>query len=437
MGNTTMIDMKEYQQRRQKFMAAMLPNSIAIIPGAKEYMRNWDNPFPYRQNNDFYYLTGFNEPESVAVLFDNTYWLFNRPRDPAMEIWNGRRQGQAGAEQNYLADKAFDIQLLKEKLPELLKDREVLYFPFGRQMEWDRVIQQSINTLRVKVRAGIAVPEMIVNPEKILHEMRLHKSPAEINVMKKAAEISINAHLCAMKRCQPGMYEYELQAAMYEIFIQSGSLSPAYQPIIGSGENSCILHYNENNKKIENGDIVLIDSGCEYQNYASDITRSFPANGKFSPEQKAVYNVCLAAQTEAMKLVKPGLPWPSLQETVIKTITEGLVDIGLLKGSVQDLIDQKAYFKFYMHGAGHFLGLDTHDVGNYKPNKQWRPLESGMAFTIEPGIYIAKDDAVDERFWNIGIRIEDNILVTETGFENLTERLPKTVDEIESLMQGK
>jgi len=432
---TNLIEMKEYQQRRQAFMKKMLPNSIALFPSAPEILRNWDNPYPYRQNNDFYYLTGYNEPESIAVLFDNTFWLFNRPRDPSMEIWNGRRSGQEGAEKNYHADKAFDSQTFNEKLLELLKDKEILYFAFGRQMHWDRVINNAINTLRIKVRTGIAVPQTIINPETIVHEMRMHKSPAEIKTMKKAAEISIKAHSRAMQTCSPLKYEYELQAVMFETFLQSGSLSPAYQPIIGAGENSCILHYNENNKQIQEGEIVLIDSGCEYQNYASDITRSFPANGKFSSEQKAVYDVVLKAQLEAITKIKPGTPWPHLQETVVKVITQGLVDIGLLKGNVQDLIEQKAYFKFYMHGAGHLLGLDTHDVGNYKPNNAWRNLEPGMVLTIEPGIYIAKDDSVDKRFWDIGIRIEDNILVTESGHENLTEKLAKTTDEIEALMK--
>lgn len=432
----SIVTSKEYQQRRETFMKKMAPHSIAIIPSAPEQHRTGDQSFLFRPNNDFYYLTGFEEPESVAVLFDNQFYLFNRPRDQLMEIWNGRRAGQEGAEKIYCADKAFSIEEFETQLIELLKNREVLYFAFGRQMHWDRIISNTINKLRAKIRAGINVPQTIINPEIYLHEMRLHKSPDEIKTMKKAAEISIKAHIKAMQACKPGKYEYELQAVMVEEFLRSGSFTPAYNPIIGSGENSCILHYFENNKPIQNGDIVLIDAGCEFENYASDITRSFPANGKFSPEQKLIYNLVLKAQLAGIEQVKPGTSYPAIQETVVKVITEGLVELGLLSGKIDDLIEQKAYQVFYMHNAGHWLGLDTHDVGSYKPNNEWRKLAPGMVLTVEPGIYIsANTPGVDEKWWNIGIRIEDDVLVTEKGHEVITGGLIKTIDDIEALMK--
>lgn len=433
----SIVTTTEYQQRRENLLKKMAPQSIAIIPSAQEHNRTGDSHFLFRPNSDFYYLTGFEEPEAVAVLFDDQFLLFNLPRDPLMEIWNGKRAGQEGAEKNYGAHKAFSIEIFETQLIELLKNRDVLYFAFGRQMRWDRIINNTINKLRAKVRAGINVPQTIINPEIYLHEMRLHKSPAEISTMKKAAEISTRAHIKAMQNCKPGKYEYELQAVMLEEFTRSGSFSPAYNSIIGSGENSCILHYHENNKQIQNGEIVLIDAGCEFENYASDITRCFPANGKFSPEQKAIYNLVLKTQLAGIEKVKPGTLYPAIQETVVKIITEGLVELGLLSGNIDDLIQQKSYQLFYMHNAGHWLGLDTHDVGNYKPNNEWRKLAPGMVLTVEPGIYIsAHTPGVDQKWWNIGIRIEDDVLVTEKGNEIITGRLLKNIDDIEALMKA-
>lgn len=433
----TIVTADEYQNRRKAFCEKMLPNSIAIVPSSPECIRSADQHFPYRAQSDFYYLTGFEEPEAIAVFFEDQFWLFNRPRDVLMEIWNGRRAGQEGAKQQYGADNALPFETFETHLLDLLKNREVLYFAFGRQMHWDRLIHHAINQLRAKVRAGVNVPQQIINPEIYLHEMRLHKSAKEIATMKKAAEISMEAHVCAMQACRPGKYEYELQAVMQEVFLRSGSFSPAYYPIIGSGENSCILHYHENNRQIQNGDIVLIDAGCEFENYACDITRSFPANGKFSPEQKAIYEIVLEAQLTAIEKVKPGTAYPVMQETAVEVITKGLVAIGLLKGKVKTLIEQKAWQTFYMHNAGHWLGLDTHDVGNYKPHEAWRQLAPGMVLTVEPGIYIAPHTPnVDEKWWNIGIRIEDDVLVTEKGNEVLTGKLVKKVADIEALMRG-
>jgi Xaa-Pro aminopeptidase len=436
------IPASEYQQRRQQLVNQLQPNSITIIPGATEIMRNGiDNHFQFRQNSDFYYVTGFDEPDAIAVLLKDasstSYLLFNRPRDPVMEIWNGRRAGQEGAVKHFGADQAFDIHEFEQKLPELLQGREVLYFAFGRQMHWDRIINKYINRLREKLRSGVSVPHTIINPETYLHEMRLHKSATEIATMRKANDISIEAHIKAIQHCKPGKYEYELQAVMTETFLRHGSHSYAYYPIVGTGENSCILHYQENKHQINDGDIVLIDAGCEYENYSSDITRSFPANGKFTAEQRAIYDIVLNAQVETLKIVKPGTVYPLMQETVAKIITEGLISLGLLKGNLSDLIAKQAYTTFYMHRSGHWLGLDTHDVGNYKPNNDWRKLASGMVLTVEPGIYISPNTPnVDKKWWGIGIRIEDDVLVTEKGCESFTQALPKTINDIEALMRG-
>ena len=431
------VSQEEYRRRRIKFMNKMLPGSIAIIPAAPECVRTGDNLYEYRQNNDFYYLTGFNEPQAIAVLFDQQYWLFNRPRDLLMETWHGKRTGQEGAEKAYYADKAFDSESFKKTLPDLLKNRDVLYFAFGRQMQWDRIINRAINDLRNKIRAGITIPETIINPEIYIHEDRVFKSPAEIETLQKAIDISIEGHIKAMQICAPQKYEYELQAAIVETFIRNGSLSSAYPPIIGAGPNSCILHYTDNNAQLDINDIVLIDAGCEFQHYASDITRSFPVSGKFSAEQKIIYNIVLTAQLEALKEIKSGLPWSVMQNTVVNTLTEGLISIGLLKGNQEDLIEQKAYTRFYMHSAGHFLGLDTHDAGSYTTAQEWRKLAPGMVLTIEPGLYISSGPDIDKRWWNIGIRIEDDVLITEQGCQILSEKLPKTCEDIEALMRYK
>lgn len=438
----TIVSASEFKERRQKFSDQLQTNSIAIIPGASEILRNGiDNSFQFRQNSDFYYLTGFNEPEAVAVIIKENnstrYILFNRPSDPLMEIWHGRRTGQEGALKVYHADESYSIDEFQKKLPALLEGHELLYFTFGKQMTLDIKINKTINRLREKLRSGVKVPQAVINPEVILHEMRLHKSDAEIQTMRKANQISIEGHRKAMQICKPGKYEYELQAAMTEIFMRHGSLSYAYSPIVGAGENSCILHYSENNAQIQENDIVLIDAGCEHENYSSDITRSFPANGKFSSEQRAIYEIVLKAQLDTLQMIKPGIPFPSIQENVARIITEGLVELGILKGNVNELIEQNAFTTFYMHRAGHWIGLDTHDMGNYKPNNEWRKLVPNMVLTVEPGIYISSNTPnVDKKWWGIGIRIEDDVLITQEGCESFTASLPKTIDDIEALMRG-
>lgn len=434
-----MITQQEYAQRRKNFFEKMGKNTIAIFPASPEYVRSGDTHFAYRQNSDLYYLTGFSEPEAVAVLISDRdkyeYILFNRPRDAFSELWYGKRAGQDGAKKNYAVDQAFSINDFLEKLPELLLNRDTLYYAIGRNLEFDENILNAINKLRHKVRSGIGAPITIVNSETILHEMRLIKSTNEIDLMRKAAQISSAAHIKAMQTCRPGLYEYQIEAELLHEFFNNGCRSVAYNPIIGGGENSCILHYQDNNAELKNGDVLLIDAGGEYQNYSSDITRTFPVNGRFNQEQKAIYEIVLTAQLEGIKQVKSGSPWPQIQQTMVQVITEGLVKLGLLQGHVNDLIETKAYQTFYMHNSGHWLGLDTHDVGSYQVDGKWRDLDAGMVLTVEPGIYIAANTPnVDAKWWNIGIRIEDDVLVTKNGCDVLSASLPKEISEIEQLM---
>ncbi len=434
-----MISQQEYQQRRQHLMQQMGEKSIAIIAAAPEYLRNNDAHYRYRQNSDFYYLTGFSEPEAVAVLIPGNnsgeYILFNRQRNPEQELWTGRRVGQEAAITDYAATQSFAIEQLEMKLPELLQQRRRIYYAVGREKNLDNLILHSIDRLRGMVRTGINAPDTFINIEHLIHEMRLRKSHAEIELMRKAAQISVAAHNRAMRACKTAQYEYELEAELLYEFHRGGCTAPAYTSIVGGGENSCILHYTENNKILANGDLVLIDAAGEYQNYAADITRTFPFNGKFSAEQKAIYNLVLEAQSAGIAQIKPGNPWNQVQEVIVNIITQGLVDLGILKGDVKTLIESKAYRAFYMHNSGHWLGLDVHDVGHYKTGDTWRLLEVGNVLTVEPGVYIAANNAeVDKKWWNIGVRIEDDVLVTEDGYDILSKDLPKTVEAIEALM---
>lgn len=430
--------MMEFAKRRKALMRQIGPNGIVILPSAPAVQRNGDYDYPYRQNSDFYYLTGFNEPESVMVLAPNRkegeFILFNRVKNRAEEIWTGWRTGQEGACKNFLADQAFPIHELEARLPELLEGREEIHYPVGIDKNFDKILLGGLNKIRNKIRSGLQSPIAFVDIVNSLHEMRLIKTPEEIKLMRKAAEISAAAHVRAMRACKPGMYEYELEAELSYEFQRHGARYVAYASIIGSGANSCILHYNDNNQKIADGSIVLIDAGAEYDCYAADITRTFPANGRFSPEQKAIYDIVLEAQLAGIKAIKPGASFDASQTAIVKIITEGLVELGILKGKVSELIEKKAYFDYYMHKSGHWLGLDVHDVGRYKVNGKWRKLEPGMVLTVEPGIYIAADSKAHKRWHNIGVRIEDDILVTKTGRDVLSHGAPKTIAEIESLM---
>jgi Xaa-Pro aminopeptidase len=434
-----MIKMSEYAKRRKSLMQRVGAKGIVILYAAPEILRNADTLFPYRQNSDFYYLTGFNEPDAVMVLAPKRkageYILFNRVRDRDREVWDGPRAGQEGARKEYQADQSFPIENFEKMLPELLADRETIHHQFGADAECDEVIFSAVNELRGKIRGGLQAPITLVDVMPTIHEARLFKSSAEIDSMSRAAEITAEAHIAAMRACEPGMYEYELEAELTYAFQRNGARFAAYPSIVGAGRNSCILHYVTNNQQVRNGDLVLIDAGAEVDNYASDVTRTFPANGKFNAEQKAIYELVLASQIAGIKAVKPGAPWNSIQNAILKVLTQGLIDLKILKGRCDDLIAKEAYMPFYMHKSGHWLGLDVHDVGRYKLGDKWRTLEAGQVLTVEPGLYISADTpGVDKRWHNIGVRIEDDVVVTKQGPHVMTAQIPKTVEDVEATM---
>jgi Xaa-Pro aminopeptidase len=403
-------------------------------------IRNGDSHYAYRQQSDFYYLTGFEEPEAVAILAPKRkggeFILFNRTHNPNEEIWTGPRAGQTGAQKIFGADEAYPIDQLSKKLPELLTGREEIHYTLGANSTFDTLLLDTLNKLRDKIRSGTQSLLAFMDLTHTVHEMRLIKSAEEIILMRKAAEISAAAHRRAMTVCRPGINESQLEAEITYQFQMNGARYQAYTPIVGSGINSCTLHYNNNDRIIKDKSIVLVDAGCEYQNYASDISRSFPANGRFTAEQREIYDLVLSAQLAGIKTVRPGVEWCAIQNTVVKIITQGLIDLKLLKGNLHDLIEKKAYTKFYMHGVGHWLGLDVHDVGRYKSHNKWRRLQPGMVLTVEPGIYIpAGTSGVPKKWHNIGIRIEDDVLVTATGNEVLSSGAPKLINDIEAIMK--
>ena len=433
------ISRTEFARRRKQLMAQMEPNSIAIVPAAPERPRSRDTEYHYRQDSDFLYLSGFEEPQAVLVLIPGRdhgeYVLFVRERNREREIWDGYRAGPEGACSEFDADDAFPIDDIDEILPGLLEGRQRVYYSMGKDSEFDKHVMDWVNTIRAKVRSGATPPGEFLDLSHFLNDMRLFKSAAELRVMKEAGEISARAHVRAMKASKPGVMEYQLEAEIMHEFQMSGARFPAYNSIVGGGKNGCILHYIENSASLKNGDLVLIDAGCELDYYAADITRTFPVNGKFSPEQKALYDICLQAQLEAIAECKPGKHWNDPHEATVRVITEGLVKIGLLEGDVKELIASEAYKEFYMHRAGHWLGMDVHDVGDYKVGGEWRVLEPGMVMTVEPGIYVAPDnERVAKKWRGIGIRIEDDVVITKDGNEVLTKDVPKTVAEIEALM---
>ena len=429
----------EFSRRRKQLMQGMDKDAIAILPAAPERTRNRDVEYSYRPDSDFYYLTGFAEPESVAVLIPGRahgeYIIFCRERDPEMETWNGRRAGLDGAIEDFGADDAFPISDIDEILPGLLENKDRVYYTMGANPDFDRQVMEWINLLRKKSRSGVHTPNEFVALDHLLHDMRLYKSAAEVKAMRKAAQISAVAHKRAMAVCEPGMMEYQLEAELLHSFMQQGARHPAYPSIVGGGENGCILHYTENSDKLKKGDLVLIDAGCEYNYYASDITRTFPVGGRYSKAQRALYELVLQAQDAALEQVKPGNTWNQPHDAAVKVMTRGLVELGLLKGKIANLIKKNAYKRFYMHRTGHWLGMDVHDVGEYKVGDEWRVLEPGMVLTIEPGLYIPNGSkGIAKKWWNIGIRIEDDVLVTRDGHEVLSADVPKSVEEIEALM---
>lgn len=433
------ISGREYARRRKELMSLMGPNSIAIVPAAQLLVRNRDVEYPFRQDSDFHYLSGFDEPDAVLVLLparkQGQVVLFCQERDPEKELWHGYRAGPEGACADYGADDAFPISDIDEILPGLIEGRERVFYAMGRAPQFDRQIMDWINTIRSKVRSGAHPPGEFVDLDHLLHEMRLLKTPAELKLMRRAARVSAAAHIRAMETARAGLNEYHLEAELHHEFMSSGCRKWAYPPIVGGGDNGCILHYIDNNQVLKDGDLVLIDAGCELDGYAADITRTFPVNGVYSEPQRQLYQVCLDAQLAAIDSIKPGVSWDLPHEVAVRVITEGLLRLGLLKGQLSRLIENNACQPFYMHRTGHWLGLDVHDVGDYKIGEQWRELEPGMVLTVEPGIYVSPGNTKVAKKWRgMGIRIEDDVVVTREGCEVLSRDAPKQLDEIEALM---
>lgn len=428
-----------FEKRRQEFLQK-LGNGVAILRNPDEIIRNNDAHYKYRTDSDFYYLTGFSEPNSVAVFAPNhpehKFIMFVRPRDPERETWDGKRAGLEGAVNEYGADIAFDIKDLDTKLVDYVKTTDTLYYTIGAYPDFDIKMIDMLTTLRRKGRAGEYAPSTITETGKLIHEMRLFKTEEEVELMRKANTITQEAHRQAMKTVKPGMYEYEIEGLIDNVFRRSGCYSAAYNSIVGTGVNATILHYTENNKELKDGDLLLIDAGAEHEFYAGDITRTFPVNGKFTQAQRDVYEVVLDAKRQATEMVKPGIRFIDIHNKAVEVLTEGMVKIGLLKGDVETLIKDEKYKQFYMHKTGHWLGMDVHDVGRYfEKDHSSRTLEEGMVMTIEPGLYIQEGTKdVPEQYIGIGIRIEDDILVTKNGYENLSAGLPDGVEEIEQLM---
>ena len=433
------IPKSEYARRRKALMAQMVPNSIAILPAAAVAIRNRDVEHVYRQDSDFQYLSGFPEPEAVIALIPGREHgedvPFGRERNAERELWDGLRAGQEGAVRDFGADDAFPISDIDDILPGLIEGRDRVYSSIGSHPEFDRHLMDWINSIRSKARLGAQPPNEFEALDHLLHDMRLYKSAAEIKVMRRAADISARAHVRAMQACRAGLHEYSLEAELDYEFRKGGAKMPAYGSIVAAGRNACILHYQQNDAVLRDGDLVLIDAGCEIECYASDITRTFPVSGRFSPEQKAIYELVLEAQQAAFAAIGPDKHWNQAHEATVQVITQGLVRLGLLKGEVDELIARDAHRAFYMHRAGHWLGLDVHDVGEYKVGGEWRVLEPGMTLTVEPGIYIAPDNlSVAKKWRGIGVRIEDDVVVTKKGCEILTGAVPKSVADIEALM---
>jgi Xaa-Pro aminopeptidase len=430
----------EFTRRRRQLMKMMGKGAIAILPAVPEKSRNGDVSYHYRPDSDFFYLTGFAEPEAVAVLIPGRahaeYVLFVRDRDPTRETWDGRRAGPEGATREFGADDAFPVGDIDDILPGLMENCARVYYTMGTHPEFDQRVIGWVNALKAQSRTGVMPPQEFVALDHLLHDMRLFKSRGELDAMRHAAKIGVAAHKRAMRFARPGRREYEVMAEILHEFRRNNA-DISYHPIVGSGANACILHYHENSEELHDGDLLLIDAGCEYDLYASDITRTFPVSGRFKPEQRAVYEVVLEAQHAAIGKIRPGNHWNEPHDAAVKAITHGLVKLGILKGKVPSLIKEGAYRKFFMHRTGHWLGMDVHDVGDYKLGEQWRVLEAGMALTVEPGIYIpAGTRGVARRWWNIGVRIEDDVAVTRDGNEVLTAGLAKDPDAIEKLMNA-
>lgn len=428
----------DFRRRRKDLMDIMGPDTIAVLPNAPIANRNRDVDYNYRGDSNFHYLSGFDEPESVIVIVPGRphgeYLLFCRERDLNKEIWDGYRAGQEGAIDLYHADDSYPISDLDDILPGLLEGKEKAFYTMGKIASFDQRMVGWLNHLRNASRQGKQSPTEIIELDHTLNELRLYKSSNEIKAMRYAADVSAQAHIRAMQFTKPGQWEYQVEAEIIHEFMKNDCRSPAYPSIVGGGENGCILHYIENNHRLKNNDLLLIDAGAEYDYYAADITRTFPVNGTFNKQQKALYNLVLDAQKAAIDEVKPGNHWNQPHETAVAVLTEGLLELGLLKGKLSKLIKKEQYREFYMHRTGHWLGMDVHDVGDYKVGGEWRELEPGMVLTVEPGLYIRDPDHIDKKWHFTGIRIEDDVLVTKTGHDVLSKAAPKEVDDIEALM---
>jgi Xaa-Pro aminopeptidase len=440
--------MTNFAARRARLAAQMLPGAVAVLPTAPEAPRNGDSDYPYRHDSYFYYLTGFTEPESVLVLVaargerPARAILFCREKNLEREIWDGYRHGPDGARIAFGMDEAWPIAELDARLPDLLADAPALYYATASNAALDVQVAGWIKTVRARSRSGVTAPAAFHNLLPLLDEMRLIKDEDEQATMQRAGSISGNAHARAMRAARPGLHEYALEAELLYEFRRNGAQFPAYTPIVASGPNACVLHYNVNDRLMQDGDLVLIDAGCELNGYASDITRTFPVNGRFTPAQRTLYELVLAAQDAAFAAIQPGRPYTAFHEAALRVLVQGMLDLGLIPAgtfdSVEDAIAAKAHVAFYMHGTGHWLGMDVHDTGAYRDltvaDKPSRPLQPGMVLTVEPGIYVRPAAGVPEEYWNIGIRIEDDVVVTEDGYRLLTASAPKTVEEIEALV---
>jgi Xaa-Pro aminopeptidase len=431
------MDTAPFRARRDRLIERM-GEGVALIPTAPERLRNRDATYPYRADSYFHYLTGFPEPEAVLVLVagaEPRSILFCRERDAEKEIWDGYRHGPEGAKENFGFDEAHAITDLDARLADLLADQPALWFSLGHDAVWDARIAAALNAVRAQSRAGKRAPAAVRDVRVVLDDMRLIKDMHEIGLLRRAADIAAGAHRRAMRAARPGRFEYELEAELLHEFRRHGCQFPAYTPIVASGAGACVLHYVDNAKQIADGDLILIDAGGELDGYASDITRTFPANGRYSGPQADVYDLVLDAQTVAIAAIKPGATFMSPHDAAVRVLAQGMIDLKLLEGSVDGVIESEAYKRFYMHRTGHWMGLDVHDAGEYKAGEEWRVLEPGMVLTVEPGCYIRPGDDVPEAFWNIGVRIEDDALLTATGCDIITAAAPKTIADIEALMR--
>jgi len=431
-----------YADRRRR-LAQAIGEGVAVIPTAPERVRNRDAHYPYRFDSYFYYLTGFTEPEAVLFVTGGAAAksvLFCRPRDAEREIWDGHRYGPDGAREVFGIDEAHTIDTLDAQAPTLLADRPALHVHLGEDPGWDRRLVGWLNALRAQCRTGVTAPPEIRDVRALLDDMRLVKDAHELKTMRRAAAITADAHRRAMRATRPGVHEYEVEAELLYEFRRRGAQAPAYTPIVAGGANACVLHYVENDAPLKDGELLLIDAGCEVDGYAADVTRSFPVNGRYSGPQRELYELVLAAQAAAIAEVKPGAAWEAPHDAAVKTLAQGFIDTGLCQGSVDAVIESGDYKRFYMHRTSHWLGMDVHDVGRYHQNGAPRPLEPGFVLTIEPGLYIANNAAnadVDPRFFNIGVRIEDDILVSASGQDNLTHDIPKHVSELEAILRDR